>query len=369
MTTLPTSADFTTTPGSHLAMRTSLAQQRDYLAGLLGADGLPATALAALGSLAGQYATKTGAYTVTTSDQGKVIDASGTWTLSLPATTTAGSGFALLVKNGGSGVITLDPSGAELVDGSAALALSAGRAVLLSCTGTAWVVLEIPGKVTQSVTDTTAGRLLKVGDFGLGGSASPNLANLNDFTTPAGVYTANGTTVTGTKPSTTTVADGVLVLRPSSNHQTQIYFNPNNDNGLTYIRKSTGHVSWGSWRLIYESKSLLGTVSQFGGVPTGAVIESGSNANGRYTKFASGLLECQQTMAAASGAAATWTFPAAFVEAPVVTGNAVAVVLSALCFDAAPTTTAVTFSARDKTDARRADVVHLHAVGRWSTMV
>jgi len=52
-----------------------------------------------------------------------------------------------------------------------------------------------------------------------------------------------------------------------------------------------------------------------------------------------------------------------------VTGNAIATVLSALCLDAAPTTTAVTFSARDKTDARRADVVHLHAVGRWSTMV
>jgi len=154
MTTLPTSADFTTTPGSHLAMRTSLAQQRDYLAGLLGADGLPATALATLGSLAGQYIAKTGAYTISTGDRGKVIDASGTWTLSLPAAAAAGSGFALLVKNGGSGVITLDPSGAELVDGSATLALSAGRAVLLSCTGTAWAKVfhseNLLGTVSQS---------------------------------------------------------------------------------------------------------------------------------------------------------------------------------------------------------------------------
>jgi len=223
--------------------------------------------------------------------------------------------------------------------------------------------------ITQTATDTTAGRLLKVGDFGLGGTASPDLTNLNDFTTPTGVYRVNGTTVAGTTPPTTTVSDAVLVLRPSLNHQTQLYFNPNNNNGLTYIRKSNGAVSWGPWRLIYESKSLLGTVSQFGGLPTGAVIESGSNANGRYTKFASGLMECRQTMNAASGAAVTWTFPSAFIEGPVVTGNAIAVVLSALCLDAAPTTTAVTFSARDKTDARRADVVHLHAVGRWSTMV
>ena len=62
-------------------------------------------------------------------------------------------------------------------------------------------------------------------------------------------------------------------------------------------------------------------------------------------------------------------FPRTFVGTPVVTGNAIATVLSTLCFDASPTITAVTFSARDKTDARRADVVHLHAVGRWSTMV
>jgi len=313
MTTLPTSADFTTTPGSHLAMRTSLAQQRDYLAGLLGADGLPATALVALGSLGSAYVAKTGAYTATTTDRGKVINASGTWTLSLPATATAGSGFALLVKNGGSGVITLDPSGAELVDGATTLALSAGRAVLLACTGTAWVVLEIPGKVTQTATDTTVGRLLKVGDFGVGADGPSALANLDDFTTRIGVYKVDGTTVLGTKPATTTTGDAVLVLRPAANQQTQIYSNPNN--GLTYIRKSNASTSWGPWRLIYESGNLLGTVSQTAGAPTGAVIERGANANGEYVKFADGTLICTTSGITLVYSTAdlinyTWTFPA-----------------------------------------------------------
>jgi hypothetical protein len=36
--------------------------------------------------------------------------------------------------------------------------------------------------------------------------------------------------------------------------------------------------------------------------------------------------------------------------------------------DAAPGTTAATYSVRDKTDARRADTVHLHAIGRWSAL-
>jgi len=40
--------------------------------------------------------------------------------------------------------------------------------------------------------------------------------------------------------------------------------------------------------------ALLGPVSQVGGVPTGAVFESGSNANGTYVKFADGTMICQR---------------------------------------------------------------------------
>lgn len=40
--------------------------------------------------------------------------------------------------------------------------------------------------------------------------------------------------------------------------------------------------------------ALLGTVSQAGGMPTGAVFESGSNANGTYVKFADGTMICQR---------------------------------------------------------------------------
>jgi hypothetical protein len=42
----------------------------------------------------------------------------------------------------------------------------------------------------------------------------------------------------------------------------------------------------------YGRKNILGTVSQAAGVPTGAVIESGSNANGRYTRWADGTQIC-----------------------------------------------------------------------------
>ena len=38
--------------------------------------------------------------------------------------------------------------------------------------------------------------------------------------------------------------------------------------------------------------NLVGTVSQSGGVPTGAVVERGSNANGEYVRFADGTQIC-----------------------------------------------------------------------------
>ena len=44
----------------------------------------------------------------------------------------------------------------------------------------------------------------------------------------------------------------------------------------------------------FNKTNILGTVSQSGGIPTGAVIERGSNENGEYTKFADGTMICLQ---------------------------------------------------------------------------
>lgn len=43
---------------------------------------------------------------------------------------------------------------------------------------------------------------------------------------------------------------------------------------------------------IYYQGNILGTVSQSGGTPTGAIIEEDSNANGSYVKFADGTMIC-----------------------------------------------------------------------------
>jgi hypothetical protein len=83
----------------------------------------------------------------------------------------------------------------------------------------------------------------------------------------------------------------------------------------------------------YHRGNLLGSVSQTGGVPTGAVLERGTGANGEFLRLADGTLVCWRAglSAAAVNTAegalwrsgdVTWTYPAVFAAAPVVTGSA-----------------------------------------------
>jgi hypothetical protein len=72
---------------------------------------------------------------------------------------------------------------------------------------------------------------------------------------------------------------------------------------------------------VYNQSNIVGTVSESAGVPTGAIIESGSNANGEYVKYADGTLMCWQEWAVESMAdyttrEETWTFPVAYTAAP-----------------------------------------------------
>ncbi len=75
----------------------------------------------------------------------------------------------------------------------------------------------------------------------------------------------------------------------------------------------------------YVRATVVGPVSQSGGVPTGAVIERGSNANGDWVRLADGTQICTSptftadvTTAAGAmfrSALQAWTFPAAFASA------------------------------------------------------
>lgn len=81
----------------------------------------------------------------------------------------------------------------------------------------------------------------------------------------------------------------------------------------------------------YGKTNAVGTAGQTAGVPTGALMESGSNANGSYWRFANGLQICIGTLISGGTATvqgsiyvstpASGSFPIAFVVAPVVVAS------------------------------------------------
>ncbi|HPD93242.1 MAG TPA: DUF2793 domain-containing protein [Pararhodobacter sp.] len=224
----------------------------------------------------------------------------------------AGDTASLLFQTGWSGRAEMGTQGSDAFG------------IKVSADGTAWhtalafdpaTALPQGEAVCASPIDATAGRLLTVGGFGLGGplAATPTADNPNSIAA-SGFYQVSGSAL---MPST----GGFCLqhLRRSASQQTQIAW-PDAAPGLSYQRYHDG-TTWSGWQ---QFNSTLGPVAQSGGVPTGAIIERGSNANGEYVRFADGTQICQFrqvgvaiTTASVGGlyrsAAIAWTFPAAFV--------------------------------------------------------
>lgn len=106
----------------------------------------------------------TGTYTVIAGDLGKVINCtSGTFTVSLTAAATLGIGFNCWVWNTGTGVITINPSGTEIVDGvdpTTKFTLSQGTGIRLICNGTGWLTTDVrqSGDASIGILGTQIGR-------------------------------------------------------------------------------------------------------------------------------------------------------------------------------------------------------------------
>ena len=119
---------------------------------------------------------------------------------------------------------------------------------------------------------------------------------------------------------------------------------------------------------------IVGTVSQTGGTPTGAIIESSSNANGRYTKFADGTMICTILSGPLSIAPSsiyngpTLTFPAAFsseVRCHLTFSGSFPYDLTGN-FESGVSTTACRYSVLNRNSGNTlTPYVYITAIGRW----
>lgn len=119
----------------------------------------------------------------------------------------------------------------------------------------------------------------------------------------------------------------------------------------------------------YRKGNILGTVSQSGGVPTGAILERGSSANGYYFRLANGLQVCTHfaNVNSATGGALGWTFPATFADNPHVAMNMqIGAGSDAKNFNAQMTYQGISGSGATLTYTTASTVTgHLIAIGRW----
>ncbi|KSV64048.1 hypothetical protein N185_35360 [Sinorhizobium sp. GW3] len=124
---------------------------------------------------------------------------------------------------------------------------------------------------------------------------------------------------------------GVLTLVFDPTTKVQIYAQVVTQNRM-FIRYQAG--TWSAWAEIFNSQTILGTVAQSAGVPTGKVIERGANANGEYVRFADGTQICNMRIAALQSCnisfgtmyygSASFTFPNSFASAASIVLNGAA---------------------------------------------
>ena len=114
----------------------------------------------------------------------------------------------------------------------------------------------------------------------------------------------------------------------------------------------------------YGRGNVVGTVSESGGAPTGAVIEQGTNANGSYVRFADGTQICSHTTFSNASGPATWVYPALFGNIPVITlGVGAAGARVSTYQSAGPSSVAV--NGFTLSGARAVFSVAVVATGRW----
>ncbi len=160
-------------------------------------------------------------------------------------------------------------------------------------------IQALTGTVVSRDVGTSAGNVMEVGAFGLGNTKGVRLENDNgDTISRTGTYSTPAAWAGSPYVGTNTDNQGSLQHNQSfalaENYATQTFISMSLGNRCFFRKKSQG--VWSPWNEIYHTRNTVGTVSQSGGVPTGAIIERGSGPNVKYSKYACGLAILHGTM-------------------------------------------------------------------------
>lgn len=102
---------------------------------------------------------KSATFTAGLADFKRLFVCTGTWSLDLDAAATLRDGWYCMVKNNGSGVITLNPNASETIDGAATLDISAGQSCIVYCDGTKLFTVGVLA-ISQAAADARYARII-----------------------------------------------------------------------------------------------------------------------------------------------------------------------------------------------------------------
>lgn len=152
--------------------------------------------------------------------------------------------------------------------------------------------------LTTSATDTTAGRALKVGDGGLLSGDSGTSEDIDAIRTSRFFYQGNSATNKFGDGGNGTVLSAIGLQGEFGWQFGKL------NNGPWSGRRINGGV-WQDNEDFYTTANVLGTVSQSGGVPTGALFQQISNSEGSARLSADGLCIVHSSVALDVGVSAS----------------------------------------------------------------
>lgn len=198
------------------------------------ASALAGYGLAAIGSTLNQTTPVTAfasTYTLIASDRASTyVWTGGAGTLSLTSATTLGNNWFVFVRNGGSGTLTVSPSGGNQINGSASLALQPSDSCLIVCSGSAFYTI------------------------GLGQGTQFSFTQLTKSVAPGGAFTLSSTEAANViQKYTGALSSNVTVTMPQT---VQIYYITNQTTGPYSITFTTG-ASGGATATVPTAQQII----------------------------------------------------------------------------------------------------------------
>ncbi|MBB3315105.1 hypothetical protein FHT77_000947 [Rhizobium sp. BK181] len=242
-----------------------------------------------------RFLTKAANYNLAADDRWTLIECTAGLTLNLPAASVAGNGFAFMPKANG-GTVTLDPNGAELIDGASNVVLADGDFVIVECDGVAWHTSLSSAVKRNDAINTKSNDIAS--------AATTNLAMATGVVvnvTGSATVTSLGTVAAG--------AERVLIFAGAATltHNAVSLILPGGANIVTAagdvaIARSLGA---GNWKVTSYQRAAAVPAAQ---TPFGAVRQQIFSVSGTYTPHANMLfclVECIGGGGGGGGAAAT----------------------------------------------------------------